>query len=458
MKINCSLLSIILPSVILSQFNVYGRDLSLQEAMDLAAQYSFSGKIAKASLDESMAREDQTLRTMGPRFDFEAQRIWFSKSVNSATGKTIGTTKVPSRVTTAAFTVAQPIIGLGTIFLKLQADALATAVVKDEEQMSERDARFLGAESFLRAQKADNLTTIAQASLTVVEKQKADAEALMRSGRLSQVDLLRLELAAVDAKNQLAQAQTTREIALFALAEVLGLKISDGISLKSPEVSAWEKSKNKLPQFDEVSSVGFKNRPELKSIRSKYEIAQFYSRAAELDYMPSLNAFAKYERDFEATDIDLPGINPASPKTLVHLYDKKEVQDRLSYGLMLKWNIWDWGVRQGRINEFSATLVKADTGRQALESKIRIEIMQSILELRSTSESLETAKTSIKLAEEVYRLSVLRFKNGTASASDLVSAERDQTRARAGLTVGRADLDLAWLKVQKSLGQQLSIK
>jgi len=56
------------------------------------------------------------------------------------------------------------------------------------------------------------------------------------------------------------------------------------------------------------------------------------------------------------------------------------------------------------------------------------------------------------LAEAVFKLTKARSQQGQATTTDVIIAERDQTRARGGLVNARGDVDVAWLKLQKAVG------
>jgi outer membrane protein TolC len=183
-------------------------------------------------------------------------------------------------------------------------------------------------------------------------------------------------------------------------------------------------------------------------------IAEYYKIASELDYLPSLNAFVRYERDLEAKDTTYPP--PPSPGG--KNFDQADVQDKYSYGLQLKWNIWDWGTRWGKTEEYEANVARAKVAKDAAESAVRLEVRQAVLSLQGLIDGLESSKSSVRLAEEVYRLTKARFQNGQATSNDVIAAERDQTRARGGLVNVRGDIDLAWLKLQRSMGDKPEIK
>ena len=437
--------------------------ITLDQAMDLAESRSFSSRVASLSAVAAEERYGQARGQALPRIDFDAQKIWFSDDVNKLTGVS---PFLPAEVTTAGVTVAQPIIGLGPLLLQIRAASMQAEVSRNEETTAKRDARLQGADAFLRAQKAAQLFSIAQKSLDLVEAQMKESAALVRAGRLNRSDAMRFELAHADAVQQLSQAQFTQQMARVSLAELLG-QPETIFEISEPQESLVErvmlgKQEAGLARSGNLpaTEMGFdlpaaleraqQNRTESTNAEVSLQIAKYYKLASNLDYLPSLNAFARYERDFEAQDTLFPP--PPSPGGKA--FAQADVQDKFSYGLQLKWNIWDWGTRWARSGEFQANIEKAKIAKEAAESSVRIEVTSAYLALKTARDGLETARTSVRLAEEVFRLTQVRFQSGQATSNDVIVAERDQTRARGGLVSIRADLDLAWLKFQRAIGEK----
>ena len=426
--------------------------LDIDKAMELAQKNSFAARIANENVAEAEAQGDQTEATLGPRLDADGQKVWISKSVNKAAGKTIGTTYVPDSVTTAGITLSQPLVGLAALFLKIKADSLSTRISRNNQSQSINDARTNAAEAFLRFTKAEELVKISKLSLSVTEKQRLDADAQYRAGKLNRADVLRLELAVSDAKNQLTQAQSAREISLLSLGEQIGIPQVKSFTVVAPVDSMWERKKLSVPAAEQVLKLAYENRNEVKNAEDGITIAEYYKTASGVDYVPNISAFARYSRDFETKEVRV------QPPLVTTGYSKKDIQDSFSYGLKFNWALWDWGSRWQRSNEYQAKVNKARIGKEGAESGVRLDATRSHLELQAAVESLGTSKTSVSFAEEVFRLTQVKFSNGSATATDLVAAERDQTRARAGLASARADVDLAWIKLQKAQGVQPSAK
>lgn len=423
--------------------------LTLAEAMRLAEERNFGARLARHSAEAASGKVVQAVGMSLPRLDLDAQKIWFSKETNALTGIS---PFVPKQVTGVGVTVAQPIIGLGALLLNIRAASMQATVASNEAQTAERDARLSGADAFLRAQKSIALGSIAQKSYELAESQLRESKIQERTGRLSRADAMRFELAFADAKQQLTQSKVTEEIARAALAETLGSP-GTNFDIPVPEESFFERKQPPLPAPNGALTLAESKRTESQNAASNVRIAEYYKLASELDYLPSLNAFVRYERDLEAKDTTYPPPPAPSGKN----FAQADVRDKYSYGLQLKWNIWDWGTRWGKTEEYEANVARAIVAKDAAASAVRLEVRQAVLSLQGLIDGLESSKTSVRLAEEVYRLTKARFQNGQATSNDVIAAERDQTRARGGLVNVRGDIDLAWLKLQRSMGEKPEI-
>lgn len=431
-----------------------GAGLTLEQAMDAAETNSYAARIAARSVDEAEARASQTFGALGPRLSVEATDTFIDSRVNKLAGRLLPNgTPVPNRVETAAATLTQPLVGLGGLIAKLSADAHLAEASRLDAALSKADARLLGADAYVRATKAERLYEVAKASFAATEKQLSDARALERQGRISPVDVMRIELAQSDVKTQLIQARAAIDVAALGLIETIGLpQETPRVLLRTSALDAGTTAARRaLPDLKALTSEAAGARLDLKAAENRVEAARKFETASSFDYLPALNGFAKYQRDFTAQGIDY-GAQSVSPG--LH-YDSRDVRDQLSVGLQLNWTIWDWNQRLRRGDELAATVAKSQLVQEALGSKVHIEVAGAHAELRSAQEALDASRVSVKFAEEVYRATELKFQNGLATTTDLINAERDQTRARGQLAMALGDLDFAWLKLKKAAGQRV---
>jgi outer membrane protein len=436
--------------------------VTLQQAMELAAQKAHGTRAVAATARETEYRAKQTLQSAGPRVDFESTIAGISTSVNSVAGKTIAGQTMPDSIQNVAVVISQPIVALAPLFLKFKSELLIAESTKYEASQSQRNARFSGGEAFLKARKAEELLRISESSFALAKKQRADGEGLSKVGKIKNADLLRLDLAVSEATSQRAQAAALRDASLFSLAETLEIEDWRNLVLQKTPLQTVSKTFSNTPETQvENTALGQaeNRRAEIITMQTKITSARLMQTAQRFDYVPTINAFARWEHDFAKKGIDTPPFHAHNPLTGAvaasipsQHYAKSDINSNLSYGLSLKWNLWDWGARRSRDLESTERITALQETLEQTRQSIRVETMMAERDLQSVDEQLEAAQQSQKFAEELYRQTHARFVLGMATVTDLISAERDQTRARATLSNAESETELARLRLKKVTG------
>lgn len=415
-----------------------GAGLSLQQAMNKAEQESSALKSQDAARDAAEARADQSGDGKGPKLSIEAQRAWIDTDINKLAGKTLPNgIRQPDNVSTAGVVLTQPITGWFALNSKQSAETHLTEAARADRDASGQELRSRSAETFLRVLKSARLRDIAKQSLTVIQKQKRDADLLKNQGKLAQLDFARFAFAESEAVTQLSDADAQLFIAAANLREQLNVPVGQELVLEDVDTKSI---------IDKSSSSA--ERSELRSANEKVEAYKSYKTAAKVDYYPNVNAFARYDRDFAAEDIVIP-----LPNTPV--YPKEDFRDRFTYGFTLNWVLWDNMARRARVRELAAESERAAMAKNALASSLRIEEAQTSAEYEKARQTLRNAEVSARLSEEIFNAFTAKFKNGLATTTDVLSAERDLTRARAQLASTGYDLQMAAIRFNRAHGSKL---
>lgn len=422
-------------------------DLSMEKAMDMAESYSFTARIAQQTQNASESQRDVQWRSMLPNVTGSGNYLWYSSSVNPAIGTPAGAAiGVPNPTSsTAGLTLTQHIVGLIPLYLSLeQAAAQARAALQNKE-FAKINARFLGASSFVNAQKADELLQVAKSSVEVAEKQLYDAQAQFDAGKLINADVLKFKLNLENAKTVLIQAQTAYKVSFVTLAETIGVKSADDIVLPKNHVSNFKQSKAKS-DLSTVLQTALEQRHDILASKENVLAANYGKKTAISSYLPAVDFVANYSRNFQSQAVNYGGSS----------FTANQVQDTFYYGFQFTWNLVDWGVRQAQISSAASNEHSARIAAEQAESQMRVDVTNSYLQLQSANQVLDSAKTSVQYAEDVYTQFKAQFNNGQITATDLIAAYNDQTSAQANLANAIGDLDLAVLGLQKAMGQRLT--
>lgn len=422
-------------------------DLSMEKAMDMAESYSFTARIAQQTQDSNESQEDVQLRSMLPNVTASGSYLNYSTSVNPAVGTPAGgLIGVPnSTVSSAGVTLTQHIVGLIPLYLSLEQAAAQTRSALKNKELSQINARFLGASSFVNAQKADELLKVAKSSVEVAEKQLYDAQAQFDAGKLINADVLKFKLNLENAKTVLIQAQTTYKVSFVTLAETIGVKETENIVLPQKHVSIFNQNKIKS-DLSTALETAHTQRRDILAAKENMNAANYGKKVAISSYLPTFDFIANYTRDFQAQTISYGGTT----------YTPNQIQDNFYYGVQFTWNLLDWGVRQAQISAAASAEHSARISMEQVESQTKVDVTNSYLQLQSAIQVLDSSKISVQYAEDVYSQFKAQFNNGQITTTDLIAAYNDQTSARANLANAMGDLDLAVLSLQKAMGQRLT--
>jgi outer membrane protein len=84
--------------------------------------------------------------------------------------------------------------------------------------------------------------------------------------------------------------------------------------------------------------------------------------------------------------------------------------------------------------------------------QVKLDVRRKWLDAKAAYDSLDAATTQQQAAEEAYRLQKVRLDAGAATATDVLDAQTDVTRARVAFAVARYDYYLALVTLARAVG------
>jgi outer membrane protein TolC len=407
--------------------------LSIQDAIAKAVDNSPRVKQAAAELAGQMEHRSAAWADVGPRVKAE-----YSKAVYESEQKVrLGTQDIvtrPKEISTGALVVVQPLTGAVALTEKALFEANQGDIRDIGLKIAKSETAFLMAEGWLKGYLATSQLAITLASVASAEKQARDAAALERAGRMNRGDVLKLELAVSEAKARAAQARAAAEVVLASLKEAVGLPMETPLELvgELPEISEND------PELATAAKEAMGRRLEPRLAKDGISAATFAKKLAYTNFSPSINAFAKWERNFG----DPVGFAASSTKPTA------------SYGIQASWDLWNNGAHIFAVREAVQGINKAEEGARAIDMQIRLDVQTSLANLKAARETLALAKVAVIQAEEAYRIEQVRFRTGSRSATDLILAETSNTSAKGRLVLARTELITWSLRLKKALGDE----
>lgn len=292
-----------------------------------------------------------------------------------------------------------------------------------------QDIALRVATAYYAALQADAYVTIADSAVEQLEAHRAQVKRFHAEGLIGYNDVLKVNVELANARQQRIEAAAGRAIAQANLAVEMGRPPNQPV-VPTPQPPRDEVSEPAV-SVDEAMAAAERHRTELQEIDHGHEAAGHAAKAAWADLIPQVALVAQYDH--------MAGQGAFA------------LEDTFFAGLMLSWDVWDWGTTIYEARAADARAEELRLRRERTAQLVQLEATAKLYRLRSAAEAFRVARETIDQAEEALRIERERFSARTATTTDVLDAEAGLTRARANL----ANTWYAWLLARTELDRAM---
>lgn len=242
---------------------------------------------------------------------------------------------------------------------------------------------------------AEKLLKVAGEEVLRYEAQKRDAVARYNAGVVTKIEVLQADVTLADSRQKLIAAENLYSVRESKVNSLLLKPLNDPI--KPEEVPSSPASGLTL----EEAWISAEGRSKLKEMDALIAAKEQSVKAVQSEYLPTFYVSGGYEY--------------AENKYMVH-------QDNWSAIAGVNINLFAGGASNSKAGIARAELRSLKLSRDKALDDIRLEVKSAYLDLRSSSQKIEVAKTAVAQAEENLRLQNLRYKEGVGTSTEVLDA------------------------------------
>jgi outer membrane protein len=171
-------------------------------------------------------------------------------------------------------------------------------------------------------------------------------------------------------------------------------------------------------------------RPEVREARLKIEQADVGRRIKKSEYIPDVS--------LGVTALTLRNFDDFVPRDLA------------SVGVVMSWEVWDWGRRKHQVEEAAKAVEQAQNGLHETEDQVLIDVsdklrkvQQSRLDLRVAQLGQETAREMLQVNTDKYRVQAALFSDVLKSMDSLADANHKYQQALLSFWKAKAEFEKA---------------
>jgi outer membrane protein TolC len=418
-----------------------GAPLTLAEAMLLALQHNPSLKAAGMTVETAEADLAKARARFLPKVNFNEaynfsdnpSQVFMSKlnqRVFSAQDFLLDNLNHPKPYGNfrAGISMSQPLFQGGEAYLGYQQARLGREMAGALVLSSRQQLLFQVTQAYFGLQLAqESLRVVQQARETAAQHLKI-AQTRYRAGSVVQADVLSAEVHLARLTQEKMTAASQVKIAQSFLGTVVGLPEAGSRTL----APAPREPAPLPPRLEDLEKTAQEKRPDLKRLGLAARMAQQEYAKARLNYLPRVHVVAEYDVDQRR----LFGSNADSYTVMA----------------LLNFNLFNGLSDLARVRESRAKEAQARELLRDLEDRIRHQVTEAIVNLKTAHERLQVARTSVAQAREGLRLIRLRYESGLTILVDLLTSEDALKNAELGTVAALFDTHLAQAGLELALG------
>lgn len=417
--------------------------LDFSQARQLAHDRVDSIKVeaAETAKREGEAKSARSLH--GPKIELDSKQIWGRKTLDYGTvnlGGLIPGLHLPPSLhlppidlyheediggPRAAINAQLPIYMGGAINAKVRAadEAVYESQARTQAQRDTVDTEL--AQKYFAVQLARSIERLQNEMLHQQELEVRKALRFEKTGTISRLERMAVEVNRDTAKRELLTAQTNRRV---AESELAGLLREENVGeLKNPLFVVTEDIGTLKSWQDKALGAS----PVLKSVVAQRRQAEQGVTAAKAAWHPQVYAFANYNMIKHYLTIPEP--------------------DWIA-GIGLKFTLWDNKDRNASIAAANSLVTKAQAAHDEARNRIQTAVQTAYLKSNEAREAYRLTDSTLSLAKENLRLREKGFSEGLSTADEVNDARIKLLAAEIARRVAAYRFVVAWAMLNAACG------
>jgi outer membrane protein TolC len=270
-------------------------------------------------------------------------------------------------------------------------------------------------------------------NLERLRKSRNDTEAMFKNGFVEKIDVDRLTVL-----NNNLETERENVIRLLAL-NVNLLKFQMGMTISSQLTLTDSISGLQSDHTVSASDTSaYQNRIEYSLLQTQKKLNEFDLKRYKSQFLPSLSAFGSTSQSFQANKFS-------------QLYDRNFPATVV--GLRLSVPIVSGGIKLYQVRNAKLLILKTKNDLVNLQNGINLEVEQSRTTYLNGLKSLDNQKRNMELAQEVLRVTKIKYEEGVGSSIEVTTAETSLKETQNNYINALYDLLINKVNMDKALGK-----
>ncbi len=323
----------------------------------------------------------------------------------------------------------------GSYLVALKAAKLYREYVRSQTEITPITIRKNVTDSYYTVLIAEKNKAQLEKNINIIQTLRKEVGEIYKAGLNEKLDVDRIDLSISNLQSTINVLSRNIEILKNVLKFQMQLPMDQQITLTDNFDVIYNEAQTE--QSKSVEQLNIQNRPEYRSIGKGIELANLDIDRFKKGYLPSLSVFGSFGRGFQSDNIFKSG-GLWIPTSLV--------------GIKLAVPIYDGGAKKANIQRAQIVVDNNVIDRNDFERATNLEVINAQQSYLNALETVKDKQKSLDLAQEIFRVSQVKYKEGIGASFETQQAESELYSAQAGLIQAQSEVITSKFAIEKALG------
>jgi outer membrane protein TolC len=265
-----------------------------------------------------------------------------------------------------------------------------------------------------------------ESKIRAVEEQKSERVQQVKYGSTLEVDLIESRAQALQAKQELLATELQLSDLRLQFNDVVGLPMKTDLAF-DPEVPAPVES---CPR-EACMKLALDSHPEIADARAVVEKASAGVRAAKREYIPDVEAFARYNYQNNVPFL---------------------ARNFGTFGIHFSYDLFDGGKKRAMLHERDSQLAQAKENLARISDEVEVKVQTAYNKLERTQQMVAVSTELLAVRKEARRVSAQQLEQGAYLPSQAAAAAAQEFEAQTLLLQSQLDYAQAQDELTHAIG------
>jgi outer membrane protein TolC len=417
------------------------RRITLEEAVQLALKHNHIVRIAGYKVEEKQHAKDVARSAYFPllRNDSTVLNVTDSQFIGMPAGAlgTVDGTPIPGRsvilnqgghtFVSSGTSLTQPLTELFKIKPGNDIAAAELSATRGKARQAENVVALKVHQLYYRVLIAQAHREAVRARIQASEALQNERIAQVKNGSALEEDAIESRAQSLEAKQDLLATDLQLSDLTMQLDDAIGLPLATAL-----ELDAGVRQIGQTCERDECLRVALAAHPEVVEARAELEKASAAVRLAKREYLPNVEAFARY-----SYQNNVPFL----------------ARNFGTFGVHFGYDLFDGGRRNAAIAEHKAQLAQAEENLSRVKEEIELRVQTAYNKLERTREMVKVSDELLALRQESRRVFAQQLQQGAALPSQAQAAAARELDAKTLVLQAQLEYIQARDEMTEAIGQ-----